>query len=73
MILQKSYVIEEKVTLTEEDMRQIAWELSGEDIQLLFRTYQTAKPYCTDDPQLGLQIRPGIETVKRRYTQQNSP
>jgi hypothetical protein len=46
----------------------------SEDVQLeLFRHSLPAKPYCSDNLSLGLQIAPAIKAIERRYIQPNSP
>jgi hypothetical protein len=72
--MEKIAQTKEEVKLPDEEMRRIGESLPGEDVQLeLFRRCLPAKPYCTDDLQLGLRIRPAIEAMKRRYIQPNSP
>jgi hypothetical protein len=39
----------------------------------LFTAWLPAKPYCTDNLQLGLLIRPKLQAIERRYIQANPP
>jgi hypothetical protein len=72
----KNYM--ETIAQTPEKVKQpvedIPNHVPSEDIQLeLFRQSLPAKPYCSDNLSLGLQIAPAIKAIERRYIQPNSP